>query len=48
MSDDGTVGKRERPANQFCHPPSLFQVVVVIRALIAFAIISVFPDRAQD
>ena len=29
-------------------PPSLFRVVVVIRALIAFAIVSVFRDRAQD
>ena len=27
---------------------ALFQIVVVIRALIAFAIISVFRDRAQD
>jgi hypothetical protein len=29
-------------------PPSLFWVVVVIRALIAFAIVSVFRDRGQD
>jgi hypothetical protein len=48
MSDDGTVGKRERAANQFCHPPSLFRVVVVIRALVVFAIVSVFRNRAQD
>jgi hypothetical protein len=29
-------------------PPSLFRLVVVIRALVTFAIVSVFRDRAQD
>jgi hypothetical protein len=28
--------------------PSLLRVVVVIRALVSGAIVSVFPDRAQD
>jgi hypothetical protein len=29
-------------------PLSLFRVVVVIRALVVFAIVSVFRDRTQD
>ena len=51
MSDDSTVDKRERrrtPTNFATPAHSLFRVVVVIRALSAFAIVPVFRDRTQD